>query len=187
MHGNVVDLSTPMRSNATLTINEMYEIYNLLITILRAKGTLRTIGLAYIEKDQITQEDQTNPPESGFTLIGICGIMDPVRAAVPLAVKSCQNAGIRVRMLTGDNIDTAKNIAKECGIYREGIDEAIEGPAFRKLSNEQVDDIIPRLSVMARSSPQDKYRLVKRLRELGEVVAVTGDGTNDAPQLKEGK
>ena len=62
----------------------------------------------------------------------------------------------------------------------------LKGPVFRKLSNEDVDAILPRLQVMARSSPQDKYRLVKRLRELGEVVAVTGDGTNDAPQLKEG-
>jgi Ca2+-transporting ATPase len=86
-------------------------------------------------------------------------------------------------MVTGDNIWTAKAIAGECGIYtQDGI--ALEGPQFRKLSKTQMDQIIPRLQVLARSSPEDKRILVKRLKELGETVAVTGDGTNDGPALR---
>ncbi len=87
-------------------------------------------------------------------------------------------------MLTGDNLKTAKHIAEECGIFTQG-GLAVEGPEFRKWTDAEMDEKIPKLQVMARSSPQDKYRLVSRLRQLGEVVAVTGDGTNDAPQLKE--
>lgn len=93
-------------------------------------------------------------------------------------------AGLVVRMVTGDNILTAKKIAQECGILTaDGV--AIEGPAFRALTDEQKDELIPRLQVLARSSPDDKLILVKRLKELQEVVAVTGDGTNDALALKE--
>jgi len=92
--------------------------------------------------------------------------------------------GITVRMLTGDNLLTASFVAKECGILSDD-GTVIEGPKFRTLSDEELDNILPKLQVMARCSPQDKFRLVHRLRERGEVVAVTGDGTNDAPQLKE--
>lgn len=121
-------------------------------------------------------------PESNFTLVCICGIKDPVRKEVPDAVRQCQKAGITVRMLTGDNLLTATHIAKECGILDEsGV--AMEGPDFRKLSQTEFDNILPKLQVLARCSPQDKYRLVKRLRELGEVVAVTGDGTNDGKNI----
>ncbi|RFU24941.1 hypothetical protein B7463_g11402, partial [Scytalidium lignicola] len=86
-------------------------------------------------------------------------------------------------MVTGDNIGTAKAIAEECGIYTQG-GIVLEGPEFRKLSNSQMDRIIPQLQVLARSSPEDKRILVKRLKELGETVAVTGDGTNDGPTLR---
>ncbi len=89
-----------------------------------------------------------------------------------------------MRMLTGDNLITASHIAQECGILTEG-GIALEVHMFREMSDEEIDEVIPKLQVIARSSPLDKHRLVKRLRTLGEVVAVTGDGTNDAPQLKE--
>lgn len=114
--------------------------------------------------------------------MGIVGIKDPVRDEVPAAVKQCQKAGIVVRMVTGDNITTAKKIAEECGILTDGI--AIEGPTFRALTEAQLDKIIPKIQVMARSSPEDKYKLVTRLKLHNHVVAVTGDGTNDAPALK---
>jgi Ca2+-transporting ATPase len=86
-------------------------------------------------------------------------------------------------MVTGDNVLTAKAIATECGIFTPG-GIVMEGPRFRSLSPSQMDQIIPRLQVLARSSPEDKRILVKRLKELGEIVAVTGDGTNDGPALK---
>jgi len=149
-----------------------------------ASSGLRTICLGYRDfAERMEGEAYENPNEEGLTCIAIVGIKDPLRKEVPAAVLDCQKAGIMVRMVTGDNILTAKHIAKECGILTDGI--AIEGPVFRKMSFPEMDAILPRLQVMARSSPTDKYVLVKRLRDLGEVVAVTGDGTNDAPALKE--
>jgi Ca2+ transporting ATPase len=123
-------------------------------------------------------------PDNDMVVYALVGIQDPVRKEVPQAVADCQDAGITVRMVTGDNITTAKSIARECHILEEG-DVAIEGPEFAKLSDDQLDKIIPKLRVIARCSPSDKQRLVRRLIELGEVVAVTGDGTNDVPALKE--
>ncbi|GLC46005.1 ATF/CREB activator [Pleodorina starrii] len=141
--------------------------------------------------------------------IGIVGIKDPVRAEVPDAVKTCKRAGITVRMVTGDNIHTARHIARECGILYDmgpGKPEpvAMEGPAFRDMLKDEsfvalrarmndgdaealkeLKSKINHVRVLARSSPEDKLQLVRLLKELGEVVAVTGDGTNDAPALKE--
>uniref|UniRef100_A0A453KBT0 Calcium-transporting ATPase n=1 Tax=Aegilops tauschii subsp. strangulata TaxID=200361 RepID=A0A453KBT0_AEGTS len=130
-------------------------------------------------------DENADSPPNGFTLIIIFGIKDPVRPGVKEAVQSCITAGIIVRMVTGDNINTAKAIAKECGILTDdGI--AIEGPDFRNKSPEEMRDLIPKIQVMARSLPLDKHLLVTNLRGMfQEVVAVTGDGTNDAPALHE--
>ncbi|XP_076887913.1 putative calcium-transporting ATPase 11, plasma membrane-type isoform X1 [Bidens hawaiensis] len=154
---------------------------------------LRTICLAFKDIETGSTSDDSNSnsnsnndiPESNYTVIAVVGIKDPVRPGVKEAVKTCLDAGIMVRMVTGDNINTAKAIAKECGILTaDGL--AIDGPAFREKSDEQLKEIIPRLQVMARSLPLDKHKLVTFLRnELKEVVAVTGDGTNDAPALHE--
>jgi Ca2+-transporting ATPase len=112
----------------------------------------------------------------------VVGIQDPLRPGVYDAVKLCQKAGVTVRMVTGDNKLTAQAIAKECGILQaDGI--VMEGPEFRNLSKLKQQEIIPQLQVLARSSPEDKRVLVKRLKEKDEIVAVTGDGTNDAPAL----
>ncbi|KAJ5664008.1 ATPase P-type K/Mg/Cd/Cu/Zn/Na/Ca/Na/H-transporter [Penicillium longicatenatum] len=156
--------------------------------------SLRCIALVYRDFEQwpprgaATQESDRNMAvfESIFKdmcLFGLFGIQDPVRAGVAEAVHTCQRAGVFVRMVTGDNINTAKAIAQECGIYTPG-GIAIEGPQFRKLSSKQMNQIIPRLQVIARSSPEDKKILVNQLKKLGETVAVTGDGTNDAQALK---
>jgi len=118
-----------------------------------------------------------------LTFMSLVGIEDPVRPGVPEAVATCRNAGVVVRMVTGDNINTARAIATKCGIYTQG-GIAMEGPKFRTLTEEQMDEILPRLQVLARSSPTDKQILVGRLKYLGETVAVTGDGTNDGPALK---
>lgn len=150
-----------------------------------AKNGLRTIGLAYRILDN-TPDLEDEAPAEKLIFIGITGIKDPVRPNVPEAVEKCKRAGIKVRMLTGDNRLTATHIAQECGILTGDPEtNVIEGPDFRKLTDDQLDKRLPFIEVMARSSPEDKYRLVKRLRHHGEVVAVTGDGTNDAPQLKE--
>ncbi|KAM7514415.1 hypothetical protein LguiA_003998 [Lonicera macranthoides] len=149
-----------------------------------ANEALRTLCLAYKEVGSDFSADSPVPFE-GYTLIGIVGIKDPVRPGVKESVAMCRSAGITVRMVTGDNINTAKAIARECGILTDnGV--AIEGPEFRAKSDQELYELIPKLQVIARSSPLDKHTLVKYLRTtFQEVVAVTGDGTNDAPALHE--
>jgi len=159
-----------------------------------ASRSLRTIGLLYRDFESWPprgirrQEDdpsQMNVEDliRNMTFLGVVGIQDPLRVGVPEAVNDCRRAGVVVRMVTGDNVETARAIAKECGILTEdGL--VMEGPDFRKLSDREMGAMLPRLQVLARSSPEDKRKLVKRLKELGETVAVTGDGTNDAPALK---
>ncbi|KAJ3110094.1 Calcium-transporting ATPase 10, plasma membrane-type [Phlyctochytrium bullatum] len=153
-----------------------------------ASEGLRTIGLAYRDSDQLlsTLDDGTgrDDPEHDLVWIGLIGIKDPLRREVPGAVAQCQQAGITVRMVTGDNILTACKIARECNILHGDL-VALEGPVFRSMSKEEKISVVPKLAVLARSSPADKHTLVSLLKELGEVVAVTGDGTNDAPALKE--
>ncbi|KAI9800349.1 MAG: hypothetical protein M1825_004119 [Sarcosagium campestre] len=159
-----------------------------------ATKSLRTIGLIYRDFEQWppkgvrTTEDEArdvifDDVFKDMVFLGVVGIQDPLRDGVKEAVRTCQKAGVFVRMVTGDNIMTAKAIAESCGIFTAG-GLVMEGPKFRKLSKSQMDQVIPRLQVLARSSPEDKKTLVKRLKELGETVAVTGDGTNDAPALK---
>ncbi|KAF8707148.1 hypothetical protein HU200_030389 [Digitaria exilis] len=169
--GNSVPLSEAQRKNILDIIHSF------------ASDALRTLCLAYKEVDDF--DENSDSPTDGFTLISIFGIKDPVRPGVKDAVKACMSAGIIVRMVTGDNINTAKAIAKECGILTDdGI--AIEGPDFRSKSPEEMRDLIPKIRVMARSLPLDKHTLVTNLRGMfHEVVAVTGDGTNDAPALHE--
>ncbi|KAF5737674.1 putative calcium-transporting ATPase 11 plasma membrane-type [Tripterygium wilfordii] len=147
-----------------------------------ASEALRTLCLAF--KDLDDTSDKNSIPEDGYTLIAVVGIKDPVRPGVKEAVQTCLAAGITVRMVTGDNINTAKAIAKECGILTED-GEAIEGQDFRSLPHDIMRQKIPKIQVMARSLPLDKHALVTQLRQMGEVVAVTGDGTNDAPALHE--
>jgi Ca2+-transporting ATPase len=118
-----------------------------------------------------------------LTLIGIVGIEDPLRPGVLEAVAKCHKAGVHVKMCTGDNVLTARSIAVQCGIYTPG-GIIMEGPFFRKLNDKDQLDVVPRLQVLARSSPEDKKVLVEKLKELGGIVGVTGDGTNDGPALK---
>ncbi|RYY37378.1 HAD family hydrolase, partial [archaeon] len=131
----------------------------------------------------VEHEPAVSALEKDLVLLGMFGLQDPLRDGVEEALKKCMAAGIRVMMVTGDHRDTAAHIAQECGILRPGL-EVMEGSAFRHLSNEQRVDVCTRLAVLARSSPTDKYLLVKTLKEMNEVVAVTGDGTNDAPALR---
>ncbi|KAI8821146.1 uncharacterized protein EV422DRAFT_496302 [Fimicolochytrium jonesii] len=153
-----------------------------------ASQGLRTLALSYrdTDKELMTFESSSrkDDPEHDLVFIGLVGIKDPLRKEVPGAVAICQRAGLTIRMVTGDNILTACKIARESNImFGEGI--ALEGPVFRAMSLEEKMAIIPRLQVLARSSPSDKHTLVNLLKRMGEVVAVTGDGTNDAPALKE--
>ncbi|XP_061576809.1 plasma membrane calcium-transporting ATPase 1-like [Cololabis saira] len=166
-----------------------------------ASEGLRTICLAYREFPATDGEpdwDNEATILTGLTCIALVGIEDPVRPEVPDAIKKCQRAGITVRMVTGDNINTARAIATKCGILNPGEDfMCLEGKEFNRLihdehgeiQQERIDNIWPRLRVLARSSPTDKHTLVKGIIdstvvEQRQVVAVTGDGTNDGPALK---
>ncbi len=121
--------------------------------------------------------------EENLTLWGLAIIKDPLRREVSGAIDQCRQAGIRVMMVTGDNPYTARSIAGDLGLMEEG-DEVLDGLQFEALSDEEALRKLPRLRVLARSRPHDKHRLVSLLKESGEVVAVTGDGTNDAPALR---
>lgn len=159
-----------------------------------AQGSLRTIGIVYKDfetwppKDAKRHDDDPNSANfedlfQGMTWVGVVGIQDPLRPEVPPAIEKCRMAGVQVKMVTGDNVATATAIASSCGIKTEG-GLVMEGPKFRQLSDEEMDEVVPRLQVLARSSPEDKRILVERLKLLGETVAVTGDGTNDGPALR---
>ena len=160
-----------------------------------AAGSLRCVAIAYrpYEMENVpTDEEQLDQwvlPEDDLVLLAIVGIKDPCRPGVREAVQLCQKAGVKVRMVTGDNLQTAKAIALECGILVSDADATepnlIEGKSFRALPELQRQDIADKISVMGRSSPNDKLLLVQALKKKGHVVAVTGDGTNDAPALHE--
>ncbi|KAG6938080.1 plasma membrane calcium-transporting ATPase 2 [Chelydra serpentina] len=161
---------------------------------------LRTICIAYRDFSSNPEPDwdSENDILTDLTCICVVGIEDPVRPEVPEAIKKCQRAGITVRMVTGDNINTARAIAIKCGILHPGEDFlCIEGKEFNRrirnekgeIEQERIDKIWPKLRVLARSSPTDKHTLVKGIIdstqvEQRQVVAVTGDGTNDGPALK---
>ncbi|XP_073675728.1 plasma membrane calcium-transporting ATPase 3a isoform X2 [Garra rufa] len=161
---------------------------------------LRTICIAYRELPADPLPDWENETDivSNLTCITVVGIEDPVRPEVPDAIRKCQRAGITVRMVTGDNINTARAIAAKCGIIHPGDDFlCMEGKDFNRrirnekgeIEQERIDKIWPKLRVLARSSPTDKHTLVKGIIdstvvEQRQVVAVTGDGTNDGPALK---
>ncbi|RDX88043.1 Calcium-transporting ATPase 9, plasma membrane-type, partial [Mucuna pruriens] len=160
-----------------------------------AARSLRCVAIAYrsYELDKVPSNEQDlnqwSLPEHELVLLVIVGIKDPCRRGVKDAVKVCTDAGVKVRMVTGDNLQTAKAIALECGILASNEDAVepniIEGKKFRELSEKEREDIAKKITVMGRSSPNDKLLLVQALRKGGEVVAVTGDGTNDAPALHE--
>ncbi|KAG1142905.1 hypothetical protein G6F37_000082 [Rhizopus arrhizus] len=150
-----------------------------------AERSLRTLALAYRDVNKATFEefDPDDAPLHHLVLLGIVGIQDQLRPGVIESVQAFRRAGVFIRMITGDNLETAKAIAKECGILTTG-GLAMTGPEFRALTAREQYDIIPRLQVLARSSPIDKTLVVSRLQERNEVVAMTGDGTNDGPALK---
>jgi len=215
-------------STAPLDANKKKEIEGYIMDM--ATQALRTLLLAhkdYPNAAALPADWETNPPDSSDLICDcVVGIIDPLRDDVVEAVRIAQGAGVTVRMVTGDNIHTAKAIARQAGILTDS-GTAVEGPTFRKMTPKQVDEMLPTLQVMGRSSPDDKYLLVTRLnghkvmadreewekkfkdipgatwethKDLflpgyreeweatrpngGDIVGVTGDGTNDAPALK---
>lgn len=147
---------------------------------------MRTLGLAYRYIPEGASEDCAGlVAEGGMTFLGIFAISDPIRPDVPDAVKKCQSAGIGIKIVTGDTPGTATEIARQIGLWKPEDTERnrITGVEFAALSDEEALDRVLDLKVMSRARPMDKQRLVQLLQQKGAVVAVTGDGTNDAPAL----
>lgn len=148
-----------------------------------AKDALRVLALSYKLIDQLPADGKENELEEGQTFYGMIGIIDPPRPESELAVAEARKAGIKPIMITGDHLLTAKAIAKELDIYRSG-DLVITGIELEKIEDEKLEEKIEQISVYARVSPENKIRIVKAWQQKGKVVAMTGDGVNDAPSLK---
>ncbi|CAN5524857.1 cation-transporting P-type ATPase [soil metagenome] len=147
-----------------------------------ASRGLRVLGLAYRRMDGPPSGDSLPEPED-LTFLGLQGMMDPPRAAVPEAIRGCQDAGIRVVMITGDHAQTALAIGRQLGIAADD-EVALTGVELERLSDDELRARVAKTSIYARVAPEHKLRVVQALRGRGEVVAVTGDGVNDGPALK---
>ena len=148
-----------------------------------AKGALRVLAMAYKRVDKVPTRDEMNNLESELVYIGMVGMIDPARPEAKEAVEKCKTAGIKPVMITGDHKVTAMAIAKDIGIL-ENESEAITGSELEKMPQEELEKNVKNYSVYARVSPEHKVRIVKAWQSQGEVVAMTGDGVNDAPALK---
>ena len=146
-----------------------------------ANEGLRVLGFAYkdFQKDEITLDDENN-----LTFVGLVSLMDPPRVESADAVAKCKMAGIKPIMITGDHVVTARSIAKKIGIYEDG-DLSIDGQQLNQMSDEELDEKLTHISVYARVAPEHKIRIVKAWQKRGDIVAMTGDGVNDAPALKQ--
>ena len=148
-----------------------------------AKGALRVLAMAYKRVDKVPTRNEMNNLESELVYIGMVGMIDPARPEAKEAVEKCKTAGIKPVMITGDHKVTAMAIAKDIGIL-ENESEAITGSELEKMPQEELEKNVKNYSVYARVSPEHKVRIVKAWQSQGEVVAMTGDGVNDAPALK---
>ena len=146
-----------------------------------AKEGLRVLGFAYktMKPKELSLEDENN-----LTFVGMVAQMDPPRLESKNAVSKCKMAGIKPIMITGDHIITATSIAKEIGIFEDG-DICLEGKELETMSDSALDEILPKVSVYARVAPEHKIRIVEAWQKRNEIVAMTGDGVNDAPALKQ--
>jgi Ca2+-transporting ATPase len=155
-----------------------------------AGRAMRTLAFAHrdLPADSPAEEDTLHERrtefEKGLVFDGFVAIRDPLRPDVPEAVAECRRAGIEVKMITGDNTETARAIGREIGLLDSPEAIALTSDEFNKLTDDEVKDRLPNLRILARARPLDKFRMVRLLQDQGHVVAVTGDGTNDAPALK---
>lgn len=153
------------------------------ITEEMSKKALRVLAIGYKFIDSVPQNPISEELENGLTLMGLVGMIDPPREEAKEAVALCRKAGIKPIMITGDHVVTATAIATELGIFVDG-DKAITGAELDAMSEEELDREVEKISVYARVSPENKIRIVKAWQRKNQVVAMTGDGVNDAPALK---
>ena len=151
-----------------------------------AGDALRVLGLAYRVLDEPPTTTLDERWESDLVFVGLVGMADPPRSEVAAALRETEAAAVRTIMITGDHLATARAVGRELGIIHEG-DRAIEGKVLDGLSDADLDEAVPTVAVYARVSPEHKLRIVDSLRRRGEIVAMTGDGLNDAPALHAGR
>lgn len=148
---------------------------------------MRTLGLAYavLEDNDNVFMDNRLVDSSKLKMIGVMAISDPIRPEVPQAIQNCLDAGIQVKIITGDTIGTAKEIGRQVGLWKDNDTDknVMLGQEVQSLSDEELKQRLPDVKIISRARPNDKERVVRMLKEMKEVVAVTGDGTNDAPAL----
>ena len=164
-----------------ITTNEKIKVQN--ENSKMAKKALRVIAVAYKDVDYLPNHIESNAIENNLNFVGLIGMIDPPREGVKEAVKSCKKAGIKTVMITGDHIETAKAIAKDLNILGK-YDKAMTGKELDKIPQNKLEKEIKEYSVFARVTPEHKVRIVKAWQKTGAVVAMTGDGVNDSPALK---
>ena len=170
-NGNIIALDINKKTKIEKYNNDM------------ADSALRVIAVAYNDLDKMPNNINSSSVENNLIFVGLIGMIDPPREGAEEAVKTCKKAGIKTVMITGDHIATAKAIAKKIGILRSG-NLAITGAELDKLEQKDLEKNIMNYSVFARVTPEHKVRIVKAFQSTGAVVAMTGDGVNDAPALK---
>ncbi|MBM7581923.1 Ca2+-transporting ATPase [Caldicoprobacter guelmensis] len=171
LDGRIVDFSDELRQAIHKANDEM------------ASQALRVLGMAYKDMENLNYADKEKDLENGLIFVGLVGMIDPPRPEAKEAIKICRKAGIKPVMITGDHKVTAVAIARQLGIL-ERDEEAITGVELDQMSDEEFKDRVRKISVYARVSPEHKVRIVKAWQAWGEIVAMTGDGVNDAPALK---
>lgn len=149
-----------------------------------ARDALRVLAMAYRELPSTLEEFEMDEVESGLTFVGLVGMIDPPREEVPPAIKLCKQAGIRSVMVTGDHRLTAVAIARQIGMLEETPRSVLTGDDLSRMSDDDLDEVIEEVRVFARVSPEHKMRIAQSLKRNGHIVAMTGDGVNDAPALK---
>ena len=172
---------------ATLEANESNDTINAQLLAYQSRA-MRTLGFAYqiVDDDAAPLISEGKVVATHLQFMGVVAIADPVRQDVPAAGKECLAAGINIKIVTGDTPGTAKEIGRQIGLWQPTDTDRniITGPEFAALSDQELEERILALKIISRARPMDKKRLVETLQRLGQVVAVTGDGTNDAPALK---
>jgi Ca2+-transporting ATPase len=148
-----------------------------------AANALRVLGVAFRPLKQVPDHPQPEDSEQDFTFIGLLGMIDPARPEVAPAIRTARKAGIETVMITGDYLNTALAIGKEIGLLREG-EQALTGTQLDRIDDGEFENIVEEVAVYARVSPQHKVKIVDALKARGHIVAMTGDGVNDAPALK---
>jgi P-type Ca2+ transporter type 2C len=177
----LLEVSTQVWNNGTVELDDLASEFKMRTTALQ-KTECECLGVAYRTRSKAELDEKNDPLEKELTFIGMFGMIDPARPEVKKAVQVAQTAGIRPIMITGDHPLTALHIARELGITRQS--KVVTGQELASITAEELQESVEDISVYARVSPEHKLTIIQALQNRGHIVAMTGDGVNDAPALK---